>query len=111
MAKVNSNYQTDLFMPILKAVESHTKTNTLTSSCNRIIADHLRSAIFLIADGVFPDKTGPSYVLRRILRRAISYAFKAEITEPFLAELVPEVIATLDGFYPEISSKKNIFKK
>jgi alanyl-tRNA synthetase len=108
-----SNYDCDLFAPIIQSIsqavgqpykESLTDS---TSASLRVVADHLRSCTFLIADGVTPSNEGRGYVLRRILRRAIRHGKKLGVQKPFLYGLVKEVTRSLGKFYPEIVVNQN----
>ena len=76
----------------------------------RVIADHLRSSTFLLADGVNPSNEGRGYVLRRILRRAIRHGKKIGMEKPFLFELVGSVVDTLGSVYPEIVKNKTLIE-
>ena len=77
----------------------------------RAIADHARAAAFLIADGVFPDKTGREYVLRRIMRRGIYHGWLLGIKAPFLHEIAGDVIAKMGGAYPELTERASLISK
>jgi alanyl-tRNA synthetase len=111
-----SNYETDLLRPLIAEVEALTGkafapadyAPTSTASSMRAIADHARAAAFLIADGVFPEKTGREYVLRRIMRRAIYQGFILGIDKPFLAGLAGRVVAELGDIYPELAERKSL---
>ncbi len=108
---VYSNYDTDLFQPLIQAISKKVgvrydpKESTAVSM--RVIADHLRAGTFLIADGVGPSNEGRGYVLRRILRRAIRHGKKLNQDAPFLYQLVSDVVSQLEQTYPEISERKN----
>jgi len=111
---VYSNYQTDLFTPIINAISIKVavpvgRDKNLDISM-RVIADHLRSSTFLIADGVTPSNEGRGYVLRRILRRAIRHGKKLAMEQPFIFELVGSVIETLGNVYPEIVKNRNLIE-
>jgi alanyl-tRNA synthetase len=114
---VRSNYETDLVRPLIdRAAALSGKTFVPTdyegaSVSLRAIADHARAATFLIADGVFPDKTGREYVLRRIMRRAVYHGWLLGIKEPFLAELAGKVIEMMGGVYPEIAERRALITK
>ncbi len=112
MQGVYSNYDTDLFQPILAAIGNRVGTSygkdKEASLAMRVIADHVRSGTFLIADGVIPSNEGRGYVLRRILRRAIRYGKKLGQEKPFIFEIVSAVVATLGSFYPEIKSQQKL---
>ncbi|BCA53148.1 alanyl-tRNA synthetase [Nitrospira sp. KM1] len=103
---VYSNYDSDLFTPLLAAIgrRAHTtygKTEEHDRSM-RVIADHLRAITFLMTDGVLPSNEGRGYVLRRILRRAARHGRLLGIVEPFLHELTPTVVEQMGTAYPEI---------
>ena len=101
---VHDNYDTDTFRALIAA--SGTLTGTATDGENqashRVIADHLRCAGFLVADGVLPANEGRGYVLRRIMRRAMRHAHLLGATEPLMARLVPALVAEMGGAYPEL---------
>ena len=107
-----SNYDSDLFTPILSAIGKRVKkeygTKEEDSVSMRVIADHLRSGSFLMADGVIPNNEGRGYVLRRILRRAIRHGKKLGQDSPFLYELVNSVVGSLGAFYPELASQEKL---
>jgi alanyl-tRNA synthetase len=105
---VFSNYDTDLFMPLLtviakRAGTQYGKKDTADRSM-RVIADHLRAITFLMADGVLPSNEGRGYVLRRILRRAARHGRLLGIVEPFLHELSATVVDQMAGAYSEVRS-------
>ncbi|PMP67577.1 alanine--tRNA ligase [Desulfurella multipotens] len=103
---VYSNFDTDLFIPIIHSVCDYFsveyKNNESIDVALRVIADHLRAMDFLIADGVLPDKEGRGYVLRKIIRRAMRFGTKLGAREPFLFKLVDSVNESLGDIYPEI---------
>ncbi|HLE71329.1 MAG TPA: alanine--tRNA ligase, partial [Vicinamibacteria bacterium] len=104
---VESNYDTDLFASILKAIEARTgKTYRGGSSPDdvsfRVVADHVRATTFLIADGVMPQNEGRGYVLRKIMRRAMRHGNKLGVQEPFLFGLVETVVEEMKDAYPEL---------
>jgi alanyl-tRNA synthetase len=111
-----SNYETDLLRPLIAEVERLTGkafapadyAPNSTASSMRAIADHARTAAFLIADGVFPEKTGREYVLRRIMRRAIYQGWLLGIDKPFLAGLAGRVIEELGDIYAELVERKSL---
>ncbi|MGC9081425.1 alanine--tRNA ligase [Sulfurihydrogenibium sp.] len=113
--QVDSNYDTDLFKPIIKfAEEISGKTygqNEKDDVAMRVIADHLRAITFLISDGVLPANEGRGYVLRRILRRALRYGRNLGIDRPFLYEGVDVVIEKMKNAYPELVPNRNYIKK
>ncbi len=106
MQGVASNYETDLFAPLLEAVARRAGVQIGSDPeqdvAMRVIADHARAICFLVADGVIPANGGRGYVLRRILRRAIRYGRKLGIQDPFLGEVTPVVLESLGETYPEI---------
>jgi alanyl-tRNA synthetase len=101
-----SNYETDLFQPILAAAARRAGTDYGRDGEHdfslRVIADHVRAFCFLVADGITPANDKRGYVLRRLLRRAIRHGRKLGIEEPFLHEVTPMVIESLGEVYPEI---------
>ena len=112
-----SNYDTDLFSPLLTAISerAHTSYGPLsgkdsteaTDTSLRVIADHLRAMTFLIADGVIPSNEWRGYVLRKIMRRAMRHGKRLGITEPFLFELVNVVVEEMECAYPELSTNRD----
>ncbi len=103
-----SNYDTDLFTPIIKEIMALTGTSQQTEEervAVRVIADHIRALTFAIADGVLPANEGRGYVLRRILRRAARFARNLGMKEPLLHRLVPVVVREMGGAYPEIKEQ------
>ncbi len=110
----NSNYETDLFVPIIKHIETLTKLKYETGEKGfpfRVIADHSRSCTFLIADGVLPSNDGRGYVLRRILRRAIRFGRLLGIEAAFLYKTVSTVIDIMQEAYPELVEKKSFIEE
>jgi alanyl-tRNA synthetase len=118
---VVSNYDTDLFVPLMKRAAELCAVNLQQeksmeegrggAASLRVIADHVRATTFLIADGVLPSNEGRGYVLRKIIRRAIHHGRLLGKTEPFLYEIVPTVRELMDTAYPELrTSEKNIVK-
>jgi len=107
-----SNYDTDVFTPLFTAIESVTglkyHANNETDISMRVIADHMRSATFLIADGVNPSNEGRGYVLRRILRRAIRHGKKLGQDRPFLYQIVGSVCDAYGSVYPELGKGRKI---
>src|SRR2546422_314786 len=109
MQRVNSNFDTDLFVPIIRrAVEVVEKPYDRGSAgaSFRVLADHARSVAFLLADGVSPSNEGRGYVLRRILRRAVRHAWLLGRREPTLVHLTDVVIGEMGNIYPELSNKR-----
>ncbi|MDL1912093.1 alanine--tRNA ligase [Chloroflexi bacterium CFX6] len=103
---VDSNYKTDLFkgsLEILRSLTGHTEGQMYADfTPYRVIADHVRSAAFLIADGVVPGNAGRNYVTRMIIRRAARFGAKIGLNEPFLAKVAQAVIEQYGDFYPEL---------
>ena len=104
---VHSNYEIDLFTALISAVAKQLGATDTEDKSLRVIADHLRSTAFLIADGVIPGNEGRGYVLRRIIRRAIRHGNKLGAKEPFFAELVPELVAQMGEAYPQLVSQQS----
>ncbi|WP_301585151.1 alanine--tRNA ligase [Halomonas alkaliantarctica] len=102
MQGVHSNYEIDLFQNLLKAAAEATGHGDTTTPSLRVIADHIRSCAFLIADGVLPSNEGRGYVLRRIIRRAIRHGHKLGASEPFFHKLVTALDAEMGDAYPEL---------
>ncbi len=101
-----SNYDTDLFQPLIQAAARKAGVayglSPESDVSLRVIADHLRATTFLVGDGVMPGNEGRGYVLRKIMRRAMRHGRKLGIQGPFLSELVDEVIARMVGAYPDL---------
>ncbi len=111
-----SNYDTDLFIPIIDELANmcnilYTKGNTDTDIAMRVIADHIRALTFTIADGVFPSNEGRGYVIRRILRRASRFGRKLNQHNPFIYKLVGTLIDIMDEAFPEIKEKADYIIK
>ena len=107
-----SNYDTDLFIPIIDKIESITPDNYKTNPIPfRVIADHIRMLSFSIADGALPSNEGRGYVLRRILRRGSRFGRTIGLEEPFLFGLVDSVIKIMGDVYPELVDRSPHIKK
>jgi alanyl-tRNA synthetase len=104
MQGVHDNYDTDTFKALIAASGELTRTATTgdTQASHRVIADHLRTAGFLVADGVLPANEGRGYVLRRIMRRAMRHAHLLGAAEPLMHRLVPALVAEMGAAYPEL---------
>jgi alanyl-tRNA synthetase len=106
----DSNYKTDLLLPLMRATQELTGHSDAEMEANltpyRVIADHTRAASFLIADGVVPGNVGRNYVCRMIIRRAARFGSKIGLNEPFLARVAQEVINNYGGFYPELERNR-----
>lgn len=98
-----NNFDTDIFMPIIEKIQSMIKGIDIQSA--RVIADHIRCAVFLIADQVHPSNEGRGYVLRRIIRRAIGFGYRAGMQKPFFYSLVKTVADNMKA-YPELQEKR-----
>ena len=110
---VQSNYDTDVFLPLMREIETITKSKCgqeeETDIAVRVIADHLRAVSFSIADGQLPSNTGAGYVIRRILRRAIRYGFTfLDTKEPFMFKLVATLVKQMGDSFPELKAQKNL---
>ena len=122
MQKVTSNYDTDVFTPLISKVEEITglkytsnevknisNTQEKTNIAIRVVVDHVRAVSFAIADGQLPSNTGAGYVIRRILRRAIRYGFTfLDTKEPFINKMVPVLANQMGEFFPEIKSQEQL---
>jgi alanyl-tRNA synthetase len=118
LQNVISNYDTDLFTPLIKRAAELiisqnprgkivTPNQPVIAASLRVIADHARAATFLISDGVLPSNDGRGYVLRKILRRAIRHGHLQGASKPFLWEMVPAVVEQMRDAYPELEESKN----
>jgi alanyl-tRNA synthetase len=120
----NSNYDTDVFSPIIKKISEITKqpyNGSLQSTIGnrqseidtsmRVIADHIRTLTFAIGDGALPGNEGRGYVLRRILRRAARFGRNLGMHEPFIYELVPTLVEMMSYIFPEIKTKQEHIQK
>ena len=104
MQGVNSNYETDLFRNLIKASEEVIKSPGEAS--HKVIADHIRSVSFLIADGITPSNEGRGYVLRRIMRRGIRHGYKLGAKKPFLYSLVEPLVREMESAFPMLASNQ-----
>ncbi len=107
MQGVHSNYEIDLFRNLIEAAAAVTGADDPDSKSLRVIADHIRSAGFLITDGVTPSNEGRGYVLRRIIRRAIRHGYHLGQEEPFFHRLVGPLVAEMGAAYPELSKAQS----
>lgn len=108
-----SNYDTDVFTPLIREIEAITHSqygeDEKTDIATRVIADHVRAVAFSIADGQLPSNTGAGYVIRRILRRAIRYGFTfLNRKEPFIYKLIETLVDQMGGAFPELVTEKNL---
>ena len=107
MQHVHSNYEIDLFQDLLKAVARETGAAfSMEEPSLKVIADHIRSCSFLIADGVLPSNEGRGYVLRRIIRRAVRHGYKLGQKQAFFYKLVPDLVKVMGDAYPELKEKQ-----
>jgi len=109
----SSNYDTDLFGPLIAKAESIAGKRYRSSTSEddvsfRVIADHARATAFLIAGGVLPDRTGPEYVLRRVMRRAIRHGHRLGIARPFLHEIALGVVELMAEQYEELRERRDL---
>jgi alanyl-tRNA synthetase len=111
LQNVHSNYEIDLFQSLIKAAMRVTGCNDIENRSLRVIADHIRSTSFLIADGVIPSNEGRGYVLRRIIRRAVRHGYKVGGTGLFFNELVDDLVMEMGEAYPDLSKQKDHVKK
>ncbi len=103
MQGVHSNYEIDLFQALIGAAAKLLDVSDLEDKSLRVIADHIRSCAFLVADGVLPGNEGRGYVLRRIIRRAVRHGNKLGATGPFFHKLVATLVGEMGEAYPELA--------
>lgn len=111
---VESNYDTDLFQPVIRKLESECKKKYSADeegTSFRVISDHIRSLVFAITDGAFPSNEGRGYVLRRLLRRAYRFGRELGFKKPFLYKLVPVVIEEMGDAFPEITQRRDYLEE
>ncbi len=112
---VKSNFETDLFIPIIKKIEEITGhgygEDEKSDFSIRVIADHIRAVTFVISEGIFPSNEGRGYVLRRIIRRAVRHGKLLGVDSPFLFHIVDSVVEKMGKVYKEISEKKEFVKE
>ena len=101
---MHNNYDIDLFSRLIDAAAAATGAADRNAASLRVIADHIRSCAFLVADGVSPGNEGRGYVVRRIVRRALRHGHKLGATEPFFYKLVAPLVAEMGAAYPELAS-------
>lgn len=112
-----SNYDTDIFQPLIKELEkisglSYQGTDGKADIAFRVIADHIRAVAFCIADGQLPSNNGAGYVIRRILRRALRYGYSyLNMREPFMYKLIPVLSSEFSNVFPELHSQKDFVAK
>ncbi len=108
---VHSNYEIDLFQELLKAAATITGTADTNNTSLRVIADHIRSCSFLVADGVLPSNEGRGYVLRRIIRRAVRHGYQLGVKDIFFHRLVPALVEQMGEAYPELKARQEYVEK
>ena len=108
---VHSNYEIDLFQALIRAAMTITGCTDIENRSLRVVADHIRSTAFLIADGVIPSNEGRGYVLRRIIRRAVRHGYKLGCQELFLYKLVDDLVEQMGAAYPELAEQAEHVKK
>ena len=112
---VDSNFDTDLFQPLIRVVGEAAgrkyRAKPEDDVSMRVAADHARMAAFLIAEGVFPEKSGREYVLRRVLRRAIRHGHRLGITRPFMHDVALEVVRRMGADYPELGEHRALIEE
>ncbi|HEX3019851.1 MAG TPA: alanine--tRNA ligase [Chitinispirillaceae bacterium] len=111
---VTSNYDTDLFQPVISKIEQMSGTSYQKGPQGtpfRVIADHIRSLVFAITDGAFPSNEGRGYVLRRLLRRAARFGRELGFKEPFLFSLVPVLVNEMGEAFPEIAQRQTFVQE
>ncbi len=111
MQNVHSNYEIDIFQALINASAKVCGTEDLDNKSLRVIADHIRSCSFLIADGVMPSNEGRGYVLRRIIRRAVRHGYKVGAGDIFFYKLVAALIEQMGEAYPELLTQREIIEK
>ncbi len=106
----HDNYETDLFRALISAIveQTHVAAEGPAKASNRVIADHLRTACFLIADGVLPSNEGRGYVLRRIMRRAMRHVELLGVKDPLMWKLVPALVREMGAAYPELMRAQDL---
>ncbi|MBT3624850.1 MAG: alanine--tRNA ligase [Gammaproteobacteria bacterium] len=100
---VHNNYEIDLFQTLINKAAQLLQTTDLENPSLKVIADHIRAAVFLIADGVVPSNEGRGYVIRRIIRRALRHGHKLQSSGPFFHQIVGEVVSQMGDAYPLIA--------
>ena len=108
---VHNNYEIDLFQALIKKAAGLLQATDLDNPSLKVIADHIRAAVFLIADGVVPSNEGRGYVIRRIIRRALRHGHKLQSSGPFFHQLVGEVVTQMGDAYPLIAQTRSQVEK
>ena len=111
LQETKTNFETDLFLPIIKEVEKLTTIkygdNDTTDTAYKVIVDHIRTVAFAIGDGALPSNEGRGYVLRRLIRRAVRFAKQLNLEKPFMYQLVDIVGENMASFYPEVKQNRD----
>ena len=111
LQNVHSNYEIDIFQALIKAAADIVGTSDIEDKSLRVIADHIRSCAFLIADGVMPSNEGRGYVLRRIIRRAVRHGYKLGADDIFFYKLVAALNTQMGEAYPELAAQQPVIEK
>ena len=111
LQNVHSNYEIDIFQALIKQAAQVTGATDLASKSLRVIADHIRSCSFLVADGVMPSNEGRGYVLRRIIRRAVRHGNQLGAKGVFFSKIVGELVNQMGEAYPELVEKQAVIEK
>jgi alanyl-tRNA synthetase len=111
MQGTHDNYQIDTFRTLVAAVAKLAGQKPYENASQKVIADHIRAASFLMLDGVMPSNEGRGYVLRRIMRRAIRHGYKLGLNEPFFFKLVQPLAEAMGTAYPELNSQRALLEK
>lgn len=111
LQETKTNFETDLFLPIIKEVEKLTTIkygdNDATDTAYKVIVDHIRTVAFAVGDGALPSNEGRGYVLRRLIRRAVRFAKQLNLEKPFMYQLVDIVGENMASFYPEVKQNRD----
>ena len=110
LQETDTNFETDLFYPIIQHIERISHVKYTGQMAFKVIADHIRTVSFAVADGAILSNEGRGYVLRRLLRRAVKYGRKIGMNEPFMDQLVDDVVLIMKDFYPYLIDKADIIK-
>jgi alanyl-tRNA synthetase len=111
MQHVHSNYEIDLFATLIKDIAALTGTEDLGNNSLKVIADHIRSCAFLVADGVTPSNEGRGYVLRRIVRRAVRHGYQLGVEDIFFYKIVASLVKVMGEAYPELLTQQAFVEK
>ncbi|MEN9946331.1 MAG: hypothetical protein RLZZ293_717 [Pseudomonadota bacterium] len=111
LQKVHSNYEIDLFVNLIDHAAQITQIQDKTNPSLKVLADHIRSVAFLIADGAIPANDGRGYVLRRIIRRAIRHGYKLGQRAPFFYQLISTLVSLMGQAYPELVEHQDLISK